>query len=68
MPLYEYACRSCGRTFEEVRRMSEADQPIACPACRSRETTRRVTTPGRVMGAINSIASQAVDCAPSGGT
>ena len=30
MPLYEYACRSCGRQFEYLTR---AGQAPACPAC-----------------------------------
>jgi putative FmdB family regulatory protein len=32
MPLYEYACRSCGETFEALVRGSE--QPN-CPKCES---------------------------------
>jgi putative FmdB family regulatory protein len=32
MPTYEYACRSCGHTFEIVRSMS--DPPLTeCPRC-----------------------------------
>ena len=30
MPIYEYACKSCGHEFEELIRGNE--QP-ACPAC-----------------------------------
>jgi putative FmdB family regulatory protein len=37
MPLYEYSCRPCGRTFEALVRASE--QPT-CPACGSAELTR----------------------------
>lgn len=43
MPMYEYACASCGRTFEElVRSAGEAESP-ACPHCKSRKTERRVS-------------------------
>ncbi|RJP73970.1 MAG: zinc ribbon domain-containing protein [Candidatus Zixiibacteriota bacterium] len=32
MPTYEYACRVCGRQFEQYQSMTEA--PLAaCPAC-----------------------------------
>jgi len=37
MPLYEYQCRSCGRTFEMLRRMKDADSDLECPECRSRK-------------------------------
>ena len=32
MPTYEYACRSCGHTFEVVQRMSD-DPLTTCPVC-----------------------------------
>jgi len=37
MPLYEYSCRPCGRTFEALVR--SGDEP-ACPVCGSAELTR----------------------------
>ncbi|MBI4504840.1 MAG: zinc ribbon domain-containing protein [Chloroflexi bacterium] len=33
MPLYEYACRTCGKRFERLRTISEADVATACPQC-----------------------------------
>ena len=44
MPLYEYRCRACGRTFEELRRLSEADLPVECPECAGTETERLLST------------------------
>lgn len=44
MPLYEYRCDACGRTFEELRSSSEADAAIECPSCESRKTARRLST------------------------
>ena len=32
MPLYEYRCRPCARTFELLRPMSSSTEPVACPA------------------------------------
>lgn len=34
MPLYEYACRECGREFEVLVR---GDEKPACPHCESRK-------------------------------
>lgn len=31
MPIYEYHCKSCGKEFEQVRRME--DHPSQCPFC-----------------------------------
>jgi putative FmdB family regulatory protein len=31
MPIYEYACASCGRTFEKIQRIPEEGFP--CPSC-----------------------------------
>ena len=44
MPIYEYACTACERTFEKRRMMSQADAEIDCPACGSAETSRCLST------------------------
>lgn len=31
MPLYEYHCSACNKTFEKLLRQQEAEAP--CPAC-----------------------------------
>jgi putative FmdB family regulatory protein len=40
MPLYEYRCRTWGKTFEMLRRMQDADRDLKCPDCRSQEIER----------------------------
>lgn len=40
MPIYEYNCADCERTFEKMRPMSRADDPVACPDCGGTETRR----------------------------
>jgi putative FmdB family regulatory protein len=44
MPLYEYRCDGCGRTFEELRSSSQADAAIECPSCESPRTARKLST------------------------
>ncbi len=44
MPLYEYRCSGCGRVFEQLRRMQDADAEIACPNCESGEVQRLLST------------------------
>ncbi|MFY9725771.1 MAG: zinc ribbon domain-containing protein [Bryobacteraceae bacterium] len=40
MPLYEYRCQKCGKTFEMLRRMHDADSDLECPECQSEEVER----------------------------
>jgi len=44
MPLYEYKCESCGKTFEKLRRMQDADSELECPECDSRRVQRTFST------------------------
>jgi len=39
MPIFEYACRTCGKEFEKLVRQS--DPVLACPACQSGELTQK---------------------------
>ena len=40
MPIYEYACRDCGREFEALVR---SDTRPECPQCRSTLLTKRLS-------------------------
>ncbi|MCW5732946.1 MAG: hypothetical protein KIS73_02410 [Enhydrobacter sp.] len=33
MPLYSFTCTECFIELEELRSISEADAPLACPVC-----------------------------------
>lgn len=57
MPLYEYRCRHCDRTFEELRRLSEADLPAECPQCEGTETERLLSAFATSAGTTGSGAS-----------
>jgi putative FmdB family regulatory protein len=43
MPLYEYGCRSCGETFELIRRFQDADKDLECPKCHSKKVERQLS-------------------------
>lgn len=43
MPLYEYHCESCEHDFEKRRAIQEADAPLQCPTCESKEVTRKLS-------------------------
>ena len=40
MPVYEFTCQDCHKTFEVTRPMSEASAGAACPSCGSKRTER----------------------------
>lgn len=56
MPLYEFVCSACGRSFEDLVRY-EAIGEVRCPDCGGAEITRKVSrfasrTAGGPAGAV----------------
>lgn len=43
MPIYEYKCDDCGRQYEQIRRMPDADRDLECPDCRSARVRRQLS-------------------------
>ncbi len=43
MPIYEYICKNCGKRFELIRSIKEADSPIPCKSCQSSQTQRALS-------------------------
>jgi putative FmdB family regulatory protein len=41
--MYEYRCASCGKTFEQLRRMRDADSDVYCPECHSPKVERQLS-------------------------
>ena len=63
MPIYEYACLSCGREFEEL---VQGDQQPACPACGKSLLERCMSVPaGHVAGAGPSACPARDSCGAS---
>jgi len=59
MPLYEYICKDCGNKFEELRKANEADLPIECPKCKSKNTKKALSLFGTSGGSSSTTASSA---------
>ena len=43
MPIFEYACKSCGKDFETLVR--PGSPAPSCPACQSTELEKLISTP-----------------------
>lgn len=40
MPMYEYRCNTCAKSFEQLRRMRDSDEDVRCPTCESDKVER----------------------------
>jgi len=66
MPLYEFQCTECDRTFEELVRAAAAITEVKCPKCGSEHVRRQLSIfASKVSGGSSAVAS-ASSCAPSG--
>jgi putative FmdB family regulatory protein len=44
MPLYEYLCGDCERSFDQLVSFAKADDPQRCPHCGGEHTQRKLST------------------------
>jgi len=52
MPMYEFRCRKCGVTFEEL--VKRADEKVKCPECGSARLEKLYSRLGAVVGGSES--------------
>lgn len=66
MPIYEYACAPCKKTFEElvIRKSDEAE--VKCPACGARDVSRQMSRPAATRTSGGGSFSPAPSCGPVG--
>jgi putative FmdB family regulatory protein len=60
MPIYEYACTSCGAAVERLRKYSERDHALDCPSCG--EATRPIMSVSAVLGSSSKALPLASQC------
>lgn len=44
MPIFEYACKSCGKIFEKLQ-LAGRELEINCPACASADVEKKISAP-----------------------
>jgi len=42
MPVYDYICHDCNKTFEEVLTLQEHEKTVTCPHCGSKKVEQEV--------------------------
>jgi len=57
MPIFEYACKSCGNEFETLVRPNT--DPPACPACKSTELEKLISRPAIKSDSTHGLALKA---------
>jgi putative FmdB family regulatory protein len=63
MPIFEYTCSKCGKTFEKLV-LSRNQEPPACPQCGAKKVQQQFST---FASTSSSARSSGAACAPSGG-
>ena len=63
MPIYEYACRACGKTFEHLHRRMDEPAP-ACPSCGAKKPAKQFSSFSAKIGAGKPVMPP---CAMGGG-
>src|SRR5918996_5352223 len=48
MPIYEYRCKACGRSFTFLYGVSRNSRDPACPACQGKDLARLISRVARV--------------------
>jgi putative FmdB family regulatory protein len=66
MPLYEFQCTECDRTFEELVRAAAAIAEVKCPTCGSQHVRRQLSIFASKVSGGGSAVAPASACAPSG--
>ncbi|MBN2140466.1 MAG: zinc ribbon domain-containing protein [Desulfovibrionaceae bacterium] len=64
MPIYEYRCRACGHSFEDLAPAGREHRP-KCPQCKGREVERVLSVFSG--GPRKKAAAPAAGCKPGGG-
>jgi putative FmdB family regulatory protein len=66
MPIYEYACPACDRTFEAfiIRKSDEGE--VACPVCKTPEVSRVMSRTAAVRSGGGDVGGPAPSCGPVG--
>lgn len=50
MPIYDYRCDECGKTYDVFHKVREVNEDIICPSCGSERHTRLISAPSIKVG------------------
>ncbi len=67
MPIYEFTCEACGKTFDELVPASRADASVPCPECGGKKTRKNLSTFAAGGSRPSPEGSGGAGCGPSRG-
>jgi putative FmdB family regulatory protein len=67
MPIFDYQCKDCGKTYDVLHKVREVEEDIVCPSCSSRNAQRLISSPnfslsGKVSSSSHAPESSAGCC------
>lgn len=66
MPIYEYACTSCGKSFEAFILRKSDESEVACPACHVKDVSRQMSRPAAARVGAGGGGAPPPRCGPVG--
>jgi putative FmdB family regulatory protein len=63
MPIYEYRCLDCSRTFEKII-WNSGDKEVQCPSCQSKNSLRVLSAFAKGSGGVKGVPVSS-GCSPS---
>ncbi len=67
MPVYDYRCSDCGKTYDVYHKGQEVAADVVCPSCGSAEHKKLFSTSMVSMGGHSSSSSEPASSCESGG-
>jgi len=68
MPIYDYKCNDCGKTYDVFHKVREVVEDVVCPTCGSAKHTRLLSAPSFSMGSQPDVPSCQTGGCCSGGS
>jgi putative FmdB family regulatory protein len=66
MPIFEFVCLNCERSFDKLMRSSSAISDVNCPTCESKNIRKKLSLFSRKISGGAAVASTSAGCAPGG--
>ena len=57
MPIYDYKCNDCGKTYDVFHKVRVVAEDVVCPTCGSAKHTRLLSAPSFSMGSQPDVPS-----------
>ena len=53
MPIFDYQCADCGKTYDVFHKVREVIDDVVCPGCGSTKHTRLISAPNVSVGGVS---------------